>query len=375
MTSPGPAGLPVQAGNETAPAAESPGASRPRPARPGNGQPGIWLHAAAFGLLLLAGAAAAVSFAAQYRLVYAARHLAAVAALEAAIPDAAALVFACLGVALALHGRRALRARLLNIASAAASVFMNLIAAAPGWRDLAVWAMPPTAYALASDTLIGVVRTGALARHRSSAGPAQDSFPVLAAAGGLALWLLRLSVAPASTLTGFRAWVVEECPVAPGRRAGRPAAAVPPALPAPAVPGADRTVQAVPRSVQAVPQVESVVPQVVPAGPQVVPAGVKTVPSLVPPTAAAAQRPGSARRPEGGGSPVSRPAGGGSRSGTKTARFLALVAEQHGPLAAVPLGSVARISAQVAPQAGLHTGSARAALRRAVLAAQNGARS
>jgi hypothetical protein len=35
------------------------------------------------------------------------RRLAVVAGLEAAIPDAAALVFACLGVALALHGLRA----------------------------------------------------------------------------------------------------------------------------------------------------------------------------------------------------------------------------------------------------------------------------
>ena len=62
-----------------------------------------------------------------------------------------------------------------------------------------------------------------------------------------------------------------------------------------------------------------------------------------------------------------------SRSGaTKTARFLHLVTELHGPLAAVPLGSVSRISAQVAPQAGLNTGSARAALRRAVLTAQDG---
>jgi hypothetical protein len=57
---------------------------------------------AAAGLGVLAGAAAAVSYAAQYRLVYAARHLAAAAVLEAAIPDAAALVFACLGVALAV---------------------------------------------------------------------------------------------------------------------------------------------------------------------------------------------------------------------------------------------------------------------------------
>ena len=69
------------------------------------------------------------------------------------------MVFACLGIALALHGRRALRARALNLASVGASVFMNAIAAAPGWRNLAIWAMPPVAYALASDTLITVVRT------------------------------------------------------------------------------------------------------------------------------------------------------------------------------------------------------------------------
>jgi hypothetical protein len=107
-------------------------------------------------LCLLATAAAVVSFAAQYRLIHAARRLAVVAGLEAAIPDAAALVFACLGIALALHGRRAIRARALNLAAVGTSVFMNAIAAAPGWRNLAVWAMPPVAYALASDTLISV---------------------------------------------------------------------------------------------------------------------------------------------------------------------------------------------------------------------------
>src|SRR5690242_3643031 len=125
---------------------------------PAQDHSGIWLRNAAAGLFLLAGAAAVVSFTAQYRLIYATRQLAFVAALEAAIPDAAALVFACLGIALALHGRRAIRARLLNLASVGTSVLMNTIAAAPGWRNLAVWAMPPVAYALASDTLIGVVR-------------------------------------------------------------------------------------------------------------------------------------------------------------------------------------------------------------------------
>ena len=135
------------------------------PGRPRD-RSGLWLRNAAAGLGFLAVAAAAVSFTAQYRMVDATRHLAVIAALEAAIPDAAALVFASLGIALALHGRRALRARALNLAAVGASVLMNVLAAGPGWRNLAIWALPPVAYALASDTLIGVVRARTLARHQ-----------------------------------------------------------------------------------------------------------------------------------------------------------------------------------------------------------------
>ena len=199
----------------------------PRRPMPASERSGLWLRNAAAGLCVLAAAAAAVSFTAQYRMVDAARHLAAVAALEAAIPDAAALVFACLGIALALHGRRALRPRALNLASVGASVFMNAIAAAPGWRNLAIWAMPPIAYALASDTLIGVVRAWALARHQYLNTLAADQATPLAILGGLILWLLRLALAPASTLAGFRAWVLAECPVAPGRRTPAPASLSP----------------------------------------------------------------------------------------------------------------------------------------------------
>jgi hypothetical protein len=279
------------------PAAPAPGpGSQPAPPGRPKDRSGPWLRNAAAGLCILAAAAAAVSFTAQYRMVEATRHLPAVATLEAAIPDAAALVFACLGIALAVHGRRALRARALNLASVAASVFMNAIAAAPGWRNLAIWAMPPVAYALASDTLIAVVRT----RHQHLTAPlAADAATPLAIVGGLILWLLRLTLAPASTLTGFRAWVLEQCPVAPSRRARRPA---PPS--APARPGE----------------------------------GEGTVP----------------------------------RKATKTARFLSLVTERHGPLAAIPLDRVAAISADLAPAADLNPGAARAALRKAVLAARNG---
>ena len=196
-----------------------------QPALPGrpNDRSGLWLRNAAAGLGVLAAAAAAVSFTAQYRMVDATRHLPAIAALEAAIPDAAALVFASLGIALALHGRRALRARALNLAAVGTSVFMNVLAAEPGWRNLAIWALPPIAYALASDTGIGVVRAWAIARHRHlGTALAADAPTPLAILGGLALWLLRLALAPVSTLAGFRAWVLQECPVAPGRRA-RPA--------------------------------------------------------------------------------------------------------------------------------------------------------
>ena len=147
-------------------AAPAPGHGR-QPAPPSwpRDRSGLWLRNAATGLCLLAAAAAmvVVSFTAQYRMVDATRRLALVAGLEAAIPDAAALVFACLGIALALHGRRAIQARILNVASVGTSVFMNAIAAAAGWRNLAIWAMPPVAYALASDTLI--------AEETASSGP------------------------------------------------------------------------------------------------------------------------------------------------------------------------------------------------------------
>jgi hypothetical protein len=189
---------------------------------PGPGQAGWWLRGAAVALGVLAAAAAAVSWDAQYAMVRAAKPVPLVAALEAGIPDVGAVIFAALGVALALHGKRALRSRALNAACIGISLGMNALAAGPGWRDLAIWVMPAAVYAVASDTLIGVVRAWVLARARHQGETlADDGLTPLAAAAGLALWLLRLSLAPRSTLTGFRTWVITDCPVAPGLRPGR----------------------------------------------------------------------------------------------------------------------------------------------------------
>jgi hypothetical protein len=193
-----------------------------------------WLRNAMAALALLAAAAAVVSWDAQYVMVGQARHVPVIAALEAGIPDTGALIFAALGIALALHGRRALRPRTLNVACVGLSLTMNAIAAGPGWRDTAIWVMPAAVYALASDTLIGVVRAWALARmHATGQVLEGEETTPLAVAGAMALWLLRLALAPASTLTGFRRWTVEECPVAPGRKAPTPPPA-PPATPQPA---------------------------------------------------------------------------------------------------------------------------------------------
>jgi hypothetical protein len=220
------------------------------PARLGNGAPGraneeeivhlraandraaAWLRNAMLALGLLALAAAVVSWEAQYRMVYSARHSAGIAALEAAIPDAGSLIFASLGISLALHGRRAIRARTLNVCCVAVSVGMNALAAGHGWRDLAIWVMPPVLYALASDTLIGVIRAWAIARQRALGETlADEETTPLAILVGLLLWLLRLALAPGSTLAGFRNWVIDECPVAPGCLAPRrePALAAVPA--------------------------------------------------------------------------------------------------------------------------------------------------
>src|SRR6266851_4697401 len=260
---------------------------------------------------LLAAAAAAVSYTAQYRMVFAAKGIRLVAGLEAGIPDVAAVVFASLGIALALHGKRAIRARALNVASVATSIGMNALAAGHGWRDAAIWVMPPVAYALASDTAIGVIRAYAIARQKAlNEALADDEVTPLVILGGLFLWWLRLLLAPKSTLTGFRRWVVECAPVAPGRRA----LPVPDAAALPAPPGERVTASTTPRA-----------------------NGVR-----------------------------------GSRANSKTSRFLAAVTEEFGPLAGIDARRVSPIASRIAPAVGLDVGAGRSALGKAVKRAPAG---
>jgi hypothetical protein len=196
-----------------------------------------WLRGAMLALAVLAIAAAVVSWDAQYVLVRSVKHNPTVASLEAGIPDIGAVIFAALGIALALHGRRAIRARALNIGCVGISLAMNALASTPGWRDLAIWIMPSAVYALASDTLIGVVRSWVIARARHTGQALADDEPTpMAAIGAAILWLIRLTLAPVSTITGFRRWVITEFPTAPAASVApkprrRPKAIPPPQRP------------------------------------------------------------------------------------------------------------------------------------------------
>jgi hypothetical protein len=152
-----------------------PGAVTRTSARPATADRALrWLRGA---MAALAVAAATASWDAQYVLVRSVEHNPAIAGLEAGLPDIGAVIFAALGVALALHGRCAIRARVLNVACVWITLAMNALASAPGWRDLAIWVMPPAAYALASDTLIGVVLAWVIARAKH-AGHENGSRPL-----------------------------------------------------------------------------------------------------------------------------------------------------------------------------------------------------
>jgi len=203
-------------------AGEAPASRREALPKEPNDRAAAWLGFAGVAVGLVAAAAAAVSYEAQWRLVYADKHELGVSYIQAAIPDLGSLVFACFGIALALHGKRAIRARFLNVLCVGISIAMNVLAAKGGWQGLAVWVMSPVIYALASDTLIGVIRAYVIARQqRLHETLADDGATPLQIVAAVLLWLLRLVWAPPSTIKGFHRWV-KNLPAAPPARQQTP---------------------------------------------------------------------------------------------------------------------------------------------------------
>lgn len=264
----------------------------------------VLVAAASLLLLSLALAMGVVSWHAQYAFIFGIKHQKLASALEALGLDAGAVVFSILGIALARLGRRAVIERVLVCACAAGSLAMNAAGADLGSpRSVAAFAMPPILFAVVSDRLTALIRRTAL----GPAGSEESQGSAWRTAGVGFLYLLRLVIAPPSTLRGARQAILNVTPL--------------PELPAPSKPAA-----------------------------------------IEPPGRSATASPG----PSGRRRRNRRP------GATKTQRFLNLVAQRHGPLATFPLTDVSRVATSIAPEVGLHPGSARTALKAAVTAARNG---
>lgn len=179
-----------------------------RKRRPGS----VLLAAASVLLLLLAAAQGYVSWRAQYGFVLSVKHASLPSALEALGLDAGAVVFALIALARARLGHSAAIERVLNLACAAGSLTMNLLSADLGSpRAVAVYVLPALLYIAGSDRLIG------LARHQSL-GAAASEASGWRVAGSAALYTLRMALAPLSSTSGLRRWVLVSTPL-PGVRA------------------------------------------------------------------------------------------------------------------------------------------------------------
>jgi hypothetical protein len=321
------------------------GHARPRHARPadpfmsaprrvpaaGNDATGQWLIAGVCVLLTcLAVAMGVTSFHAQFTYIFATKRQWAPAVLEALGLDAGAVTFALLGIGLARLGRRAAVERVLVVACALGSCGMNVLnanLASP--RSVAVYGMPPILFALTSDRLIAVIRRAALGLVPGDDEQRSAWYLV----GRFALYGLRLAVDLRGTARGTRQAILNATPL-------------------------PETPQANYRQRPKRPQTET--QAAVRCGEQ----------TGGPGSSSAASRAASSWEQASHGRPRSRKYR--PRDDSKTARFLALVQDQHGPLASLPLPEVYRISLNLAPEAGIHAGSARKALRAAVLAALDG---
>jgi Protein of unknown function (DUF2637) len=251
------------------------------------------------------------------------------AVLEALGLDASAVIFSLLGIALARLGRRAGVERVLVVICASGSCGMNWLNANLGSpRSVAVYAMPPVLFALTSDRLVAVVRRAALCRAADDA--AQRSARHLA--GRSVLYCLRFVVDRRGTTAGCRRAILNATPLPQG-------SAPPEASPAPGDP-----VQLILDAIREGEITAKLAP------------GQLAQPAERNSHQVELKRSRSRRR---------------GRKRTKTARFLAVVQDKYGPLADFQLADVYRVSAELAPKVRLHDGSARTALRAAVIAAQD----
>jgi hypothetical protein len=192
--------------------------------------PGSRVIAFATWLLALLGAGLMyVSFDAQYRFILTQKGDEAASLIEAAMLDAGMVILSALGIGLARAGQPSRSVRFLIVTCAGASAGMNLAAANPAsWRSVAAYAAAPVFLAVITDRVIAVIRQHILlADTRSAWAPlGRTAIAGLRLAAVVALYLLRVLLAPSETLRGLRQMVLDAAPV-PGVTRIRPVSSEP----------------------------------------------------------------------------------------------------------------------------------------------------
>jgi hypothetical protein len=179
--------------------------------------PGSALIAVAAWLLaLIGGGALYVSFTAQQRYVFAARHQNVASIIEALLLDLLMIVFTLLALGLSRAGKSSRTERILILACAAASAYMNVSdadTASP--RSVVAYAVAPVALAVVVDRVVAVIRRHVLADEEASAWTAMGRvlLAVTRLAGLVLLYSLRTILAPRETSTGLRRMVLIAAPL------------------------------------------------------------------------------------------------------------------------------------------------------------------
>jgi hypothetical protein len=342
---------------------------------------GSRMIATATALLFVLGAGLlGVSLAAQYKYLFVQRHQHVPALIEAVSLDVGMLIFSLLALGLARAGKAARVERALILVCAVGSAGMNLAAANDGsLRSVAAYTMPPVFLAIVADRVISVVRRHFLDDDERSAWSVLGLS--LVATGRAALYVLRFVAAPPSTVSGARrallaATPLPELPGGQGRKA----------IEAPAEPqliGRDpyddlfdlwligREIERRPHEFAAGEDLPEGIGQC-----RYCCAVVHTVHDgsvtdhLTPWGVACEVLSPDDDHSDGAADQDDEPEREPLRPGeTKTAAFLRVVTVTYGPLAGFPLVNVSRVAGELAPKVDLHPGTARRALKAAVVAA------
>ena len=180
--------------------------------RPGSvliGWAGWLLAALGAGLLF-------VSFAGQYKYIFAARQQKIASMIEALMLDAGMIIFSLLALGLARAGKPARTERVLILACAAASAAMNYAAADDASpRSVIAFTAAPVFLAVVVDRVIAVIRRHVLGDEETSPWMLLGrALRRVARVGGLvALYALRFALAARETGRGLRQMVLDAAPL------------------------------------------------------------------------------------------------------------------------------------------------------------------